>query len=175
MSLPIYLAEACRLFIFIVLCLAAISKSFTFSQFKQNLIDSFNVKSQFSTTAALLVILAEGGLALMILSNGPLAYISMLGALILFVVFAGVIVVSLIQNKRISCNCFGQSNDTISYFDVSRNLIFIIACGFYLLYPNTHSITLSIQLLLGTMAVSCFIVATHLNDIAMVNANPKAN
>lgn len=174
MSLSIYLIEICRLLTFFILLVAAYSKLYSFRQFRETLTESFNVKSQWSAALGFFIIVVEGVLAITIISNGALTYFAMLGAMLLFVVLTLVILVALIQDKLINCNCFGQSNEKITYFDVARNLIFILACGYYLLNDNNQKINLIIQLLLAGMAFSSFLIATNLNSIAMVNRDPKA-
>lgn len=175
MSASIYFAEMCRLFICLALVVASVSKVSTFTLFKDDLVTSFNIKAQYSGWVTVSIILTEGLLGIVILFNGPYTAYAMLAALLLFSVFTLVLWISLLQNKLIRCNCFGQSKENISYFDVSRNLLFILAGAYYLTCVGVQPLTTSNQMLLAAMATISFLISTHLTEIALINLDPKAN
>lgn len=175
MNSTLYLVEICRLLTGFTLVAGACGKLFTFKQFQQDLSESLKVSSYLAKAITLLVMLTEGTLAALIIGNGSLRDMAMFGAVVLLSGFTLYILSALLQNKLIRCNCFGQSNESISYWDVARNLVFIVAGGFYLFNRQTYTMDNSHQLLLAAVALGLLLLATHLNELALVNRNPKAN
>ena len=175
MSTTPYLVEICRLLLGLTLLAAAIGKIANFKQFSSDLSDSLKLSTRWSQPLTSLLIISELLLSILILLNKYYEYMAMAMAAILLSSFTLYIVVSLLQNKLIRCNCFGQSNDSISYFDVSRNLVLIIAAIFYLLNQQAMAINTLSQFLLGFVALSILLIITHLQELALLTRNPKAS
>ncbi len=173
MNIPLYIIEFCRLFIFVVLLLSSFGKARTFGKFKDNLSNSFKVPKAWTTAATISIIVLEGGLAIIIFMNIELTYMAMLGALILFVLFTLLITVSVIQERLIRCNCFGQNEEYISYLDIIRNIVLLLACGFFLYGYQPISVAKPIQFLLFGLAFIAFLIVTNLKNITTVAQDPK--
>ncbi len=171
-ALP-YLTELCRLFIFVVLLLSSVGKARTFGKFRDNLSNSFKVPEAWTKAATILIIGVEGFLAVVILLNNEFTYMAMWGALLLFVGFTLLISVSVIQDRLIRCNCFGQNEEYISSLDIVRNMVLLLACGFFLYSYQTISMAMPIQLLLFGMAFIAYLVVTNLKNIETVSHDPK--
>lgn len=174
MSAFVYLSEICRLLIFFVLLFAAWGKTNTFSQFRQNLVESFKIRENLSKYVALIIIGSEWLLAAYIIINSIHVNFAMLTALLIFILFTFVIAVALVQDKIISCNCFGRAEQKISVYDLLRNLILIVACSYYLVFqqdlfqPGIQSIDIIPRLLLSGVAFILFQISTNLNEIAIL-------
>ena len=175
MSTTPYLVEICRLLVGFTLLAAAIGKIATFKQFSSDLSDSLKLSEHWSLSVTSLLVITELLLSMLILLNNHYGYMAMAIAAIMLSGFTLYIFVSLLQDKLIRCNCFGQSNDSISYFDVSRNLVLMIAASFYLLNQQTIAIDTISQCLLGFVALSILLIITHLHELTLVTRNPKAS
>ena len=173
MSMSLYLVEFCRLFIFMILLFSSIGKGRTFSQFRDNLTESFRIPGPWATTATTLIIAVEGLLSIGILINTGLTYLAMWGALILFIGFTLFISATVIQDRLVRCNCFGQDEEYISYLDIIRNVVLLLACGFFLYGVQPMAFTLPLQLLLFGMAFIAYLIVTNLKNIATIAQDPK--
>ncbi|MDW3190971.1 MAG: MauE/DoxX family redox-associated membrane protein [Cytophagales bacterium] len=173
MEMKIYLTEFSRLFIFMVLLFSAIGKGRTFGQFKENLSQSFKVPAQWTTALTTLIIMLEGLLAMVIFMNNQFTPLAMLCALILFTGFTILISITVIQDRLVRCNCFGQDDEYISYLDIIRNVVLILACGFYVIAHETILLETPIQLILLGMAFIAFLVITNLKNIHTISRDPN--
>lgn len=173
MEVTSYLSAFSRLFIFTVLLFSAIGKGRTFDQFKQNLNQSFRVPNKWTTVLTTLIIAVEGLLASVIFLNNQFTYWAMLGALILFTGFTVLISITVIQDRLVRCNCFGQDDEYISYLDIIRNVVLMLACGIFLFVDQPVSLAEPIQLLLSGMAFIAYLIITNLKNIDTISRDPK--
>ncbi len=173
MHIPPYIAAFCRLFIFVVLFLASLGKARTFKKFGDNLATSFKVPQAWTKIATVLIIAIEGVLAMVILMNNRFTYSAMWGALLLFTVFTIFISVTVVQDRLVRCNCFGQNETYISYLDIIRNSVLLLACGLFLYGEQPILLTMPIQLLLFGMACIAYLVVTNVKNIATVAHDPN--
>lgn len=173
MSLLVYWLEVCRCLIMIILLFAATGKTLNFSLFRKNLVESFHVPQQWSVVVALCVIILEWLLMLLIVNNGAFLYQSVFVVMCLFIGFTLIISYLLIKEQLVRCNCFGQSDDKISYYDVVQNLLIILACIFFLSYEGELQTGTELSWLAAINSLAIFVVITHLNYIALVMRNPK--
>ncbi|MCE9687258.1 hypothetical protein LZP73_13760 [Shewanella sp. AS16] len=163
----IYLAEFCRLFIFIVLVLAAWGKTHSFPRFRDSLADTLNVPVPWRLLSALGLVATEWMLAAMLLIDGPWRALAMQAALLLFVSFALYIASILIKHRLVSCHCFGRENRHVNAYDFYRALILIAAC-FIMLTFTSSALTLvpASQWLLFGCAFMFAQITIHLPDVA---------
>lgn len=173
MKITPYLIEFCRLFVFTVLLFASLGKGRTFRKFRENLTDAFRIPKAWITVLTVLIIMLEGLLAIIIFLNNELIYSAMLCALITFAGFTLFISITVIQDRLVRCNCFGQSEDYISYLDIIRNVILLLACGFFLHSYHPISVVKPIQFLLFGLALIPYLVITNLKNISTVTHDPK--
>lgn len=173
MDVYLFLAEISRLFIFCILASATIGKSRSLRTFKQNLTESFWVPAAWSSPAAIFIVFLEAVLAVAMLMKNHVSYYATQGALLLFSVFTVVLSVSVIQERRIRCNCFGHTEEFVSHLDIIRNLVIISACIFYLSHYQPTAVAMPIQPLLFGMAFICYLISTNLNNIAIIARTPK--
>ncbi len=169
MSVEIYLSEVFRMLLFFVLLTAAWGKTAIFSLFQQNLVDSFYVPQKLGFIVAIGLIGSEWLLAFWLFFANSTRYWALLATLGLFILFSAIIIVVLVKDKLISCNCFGKAEQNISIYDLIRNLILILACSYILVLSPAHqSIALGAQLLLSGIAFIFFQLSIKLNDIAFL-------
>lgn len=173
MDITPYAVEFCRLFIFATLLFSSLGKGFTFGKFKDNLTESLRVPKQWTGVVTALIITVEGLLAVAIFMNNDLTYLTMFGALILFVAFTLFISVTVIQDRLVRCNCFGQNEEYISYLDIIRNVVLLLACGYYLYSYQPVALTKPIQVLLFGLAFIAYLIITNLKNIATIARDPK--
>jgi hypothetical protein len=161
-----YIAEACRLYVLLVLAAAAAGKAMAMREFEETVADLFGVDARLARTAAFAIVAAEALVALALLAGGGWARAGMAAALALFVTFTAAILIALIQHRQISCNCFGGRGHPISGHDLVRNGALIAACGVYLRYvPAGHSLDAPTWLLLFGIALIWMLISTNLNEI----------
>lgn len=168
-----YLSEFCRLFVFAVLLFSTLGKGRAFARFRDDLTESLGITVKQATAATLALIVVEGSLAVLLLLNNELTEYAMLGAAMLFLGFTVWISYTVIQDRLVRCNCFGQTEDYISYLDIIRNGILLLASGIYLFSPPAVPIPVTVQGLLFGMALSAYLVVTNLKNITLLARNPK--
>lgn len=174
MNVSLYLTEFCRLFIFAILLFSSLGKARTFEKFKGNLSDSFHVPKSWTSALTLTLIGLEGFLAVIIIINNQLTYFAMIGALIMFVGFTVFIIISVVQDRLVRCNCFGQNEEYISYLDIIRNMVLLLACGLYLYHYQLILLSKPIQLFIFGMAFIAYLVVTNLKNIATIAQDPTS-
>ena len=168
-QLSTYVSEACRLYILIVLAAAVAGKAAARRDFRDTIAELFHLPERAARAAALLVVGAEGLIAVLLLAGGGWGRWAMIAALALFALFTAVILVALVQRRSIMCNCFGGRGHPISFYDVVRNAALIAACGFYLGQgPAAHPLAPAAWLLLAGIALLAFLVSANLNEIALL-------
>lgn len=164
-----YMAEACRLYIIIVLTCSAAAKAGAMESFRDTIGELFHLPRAWVRHAARATIAVEGSIALGLLAGGILARAGMAAALALFAVFTIVILIALLQRRAVDCNCFGRSNHMISATDIVRNTLLMAACGVYLApgLPDASLALTAYPPLIG-VALIAFLITIHLNEIARI-------
>lgn len=164
-----YIAEACRLYILLVLAASVAGKATALEGFRKTIGELFPVPWTWTRAAAFGVIGAEALIALALLAGGAWARLGMAAAFALFAVFTVVILAALVQRRAVSCNCFGGRGHLISAYDLARNAALIGACGTYLLgAPTAGGLGMGVYLLLFGVAIILFLISTNLDDIALL-------
>ncbi len=128
-----YPAELARVTVFWVLLLAAAGKAMTWNDVKANLTESFRIPLSLSGFATNALILFELLLAVGLMAEREISVWSALIAGVMFLAFGLMILVFLVQDKIIRCNCFGNKEQRISWLDLVRNSLLIGGCGYYVL------------------------------------------
>lgn len=85
----------------------------------------------------------------------------------LLALFAIALISAMRRALAVSCNCFGGSEQPISWYDVVRNAL-LIACsllGGWLLTLPQRGLAGSETLLLGVMALGFVVLVTHVEDV----------
>lgn len=85
----------------------------------------------------------------------------------LLALFAVALIAALRRSLAVSCNCFGGSEQRISWYDVVRNALLSGCCllGGWLLTLPQRGLTIEETLLLGVMALGFVVLVTHVEDV----------
>lgn len=92
----------------------------------------------------------------------------------LLALFAVALIGAMWRALAVSCNCFGSSEQQISWYDVVRNVL-LIACsllGGWLLRLPQRGLTTDETLLLGVMALGFVVLVTHVEDVVETLRQP---
>lgn len=162
-SLDSYLAEACRLYVLVVLAAAAAGKAKAVDEFRDTVAALTELPERGAGAAARVVILAEAAvLALAVVAPR----FGVAAAMALFALFWVTILIALVRGQAVVCNCFGGGAKPISRLDLVRNLAMVGACAVFLLSPPAGSLDPYAWALLLGVAVIAFLVSTNLDEIA---------
>ncbi len=168
MSSSIFFLEACRLYLIIVLVLAAAGKTLAFRRFERELRESFPRIGALGRFPAVMIIVVEWLSAALISMPGEASWIGLMMALALFFVFTVIIAISLIRNESITCSCFGSSSHRISVYDLYRNMIFIGSAMYALLaFADGHAMPAALHATAFAFAMTLFFFSTTMQDIAL--------
>jgi len=163
----VYLSEACRLYILVVLLASAAGKARAIGSFAETLETLVRIPARWSRHAAAAIAASELLVALALIAGGTAAHRGMAAALAMFLAFTAVLLVALVQRQTVSCNCFGAGDHPISAWDVARNLLLISACAAWLLMrPPAVSLGPGAWTLLAGAAVIAFLISTNLRRVA---------
>ena len=164
-----YLSEACRLTIVLVLAAAVAGKAFALRDLADMIADLLPVPARAARAGAVLVLGAEGLIALLLLAGGGWSRPAMAAAIMLFALFAGFIALALVQRRTVVCSCFGGRGHPLSGWDLVRNLFLIAAGAVHLGQgPLGRPLDPAAWLLLAGIAFILFLIATNLNRIALL-------
>jgi hypothetical protein len=162
-----HVAEACRLYIAIVLLWSVAGKATTLAGFRDTISELSGLPAAWARTAAIAVVAAEGSIAAALLMNGDPARYGMMAALILFAGFTLVIAMALLQRRAVACNCFGGQSHPISAYDLARNAVMIAAAGANLAYASLDPTTTpEAYAALAGVAIIAVLITTNLGQIA---------
>jgi len=163
------LSETCRLYVLVVLLVAAAGKAHALGRFAETVEALVHVPARWSRAAATAIVISELVIALALLSGGAVARPGMVAALALFLAFTAVLGAALAQRRAVRCNCFGASEHPLSVWDLARNLLLIAACAAWLGTRRPAVALLPGQwLLLLGVAASAAVLSTNLHRIARV-------
>src|SRR5580698_7344757 len=119
MAIGAYIAEACRLYVVVLLGFAAASKLDALPHFESAIPDALHFGASAVRRVTLLVITAEAVAAGLTSLGGDVRKAGLLLALILALSFTGFIATMLFQGRAVRCNCFGPSNEVLSHVDLA--------------------------------------------------------
>jgi uncharacterized membrane protein YphA (DoxX/SURF4 family) len=168
-STSLYLSEIIRFFIGFVLLTAGWNKAKTYQQFTESLVTSFHFPKVLSKLFSPVVIILECSLALILLTQLLNTQLAMKISLILFSTFTSLVIFFLIRHEVVKCNCFGEESRPTSIFDIIRNVGFIIAIIFYLIFskPDVYFAN-EVSYLLGTLAFIITIISINFHDMVLI-------
>lgn len=121
-----YLLAFCRIAIGLVFACAFLAKVRRAAGFAQTIANFDLLPRRWSKTAALLFLGGEVVVVILLILGGwllPLAF--SLASLVLFF-FTVALISALRRNIKTSCNCFGVSEKPLTYYDVWRNVGFLL-------------------------------------------------
>ena len=169
MNDSIYLNEIIRLFIGMVLLMAAYSKTLDIAQFKETLVSSFHLNKKLSNYLAPLLLIVEWAISVILLVKAPWLELAMLAALLMFIVFTTVVSFLLYRDGIVKCNCFGEEQRPASIFDMIRNTACILAILHYLFTPTIDSpLSLENGVLLFGVSLSLTFVMVNFHEIVSI-------
>lgn len=157
-----YLLAFCRIAIGLVFACAFLAKVRRAAGFAQTIANFDLLPRRWSKTAALLFLGGEVVVVILLILGGWLLPLAFALAGLVLLLFTSALISVLRRNIKTSCNCFGVSEKSISYFDVWRNVGFglVIVLGLWsskaLALVNT-SLSL-IELLFITLMASAFVL-----------------
>ena len=121
----------------LLLLVAAIGKTRSFSLFRNNLVSSFGISARLSPAIAVLLLMLEFCLAGWLFFSTTAAATVMGFVLLLFSVFSLVLLWRYLLDGNVKCSCFGEQNRPVSAFDLIRNLLILLTICLYFFAPAT--------------------------------------
>ena len=162
----VYLAEACRLLVLVVLVFAAANKSVDMPRFAMSLTDDFRVPAALGMPLAIVIVGSEWLAAALTLAGGAWARIGVALALLLFVGFTTIVAEAVLRKRVAYCSCFGRARHALSALDLLRNAFYLLAGGYYLFQaPMPLAAGVPAQLALLMVALLCFLISISLHPI----------
>jgi hypothetical protein len=166
----------CRWAIGLAFAWSAAGKAVALSSFRDAITDFGVIPARWSGAAALVTISAEALAAAGAAAGGGLALAGFGLSLVLLVVFSAILAAALRRKARFSCNCFGPSERTISWYDVARNVVLGLCCAAGLWnyqagaagYPAP-----ALVITLGLAAACLVCIAANLDDIIWLLRKPS--
>ena len=170
-----YVLMFCRWGIGLTFLASAAGKLRDLRAFRQAVVDLAGLPAGAARPAALATVAAECLVVLgMLVGRAALPAGFALGA-VLLLLFSGVLISALRRNAGVSCNCFGTSERSISWYDVARNGALLACCGAgewsYAVADRPQPPAAGI-VLLGLIAGCFFLIVTNTEDIVEVLRNP---
>lgn len=161
----------------LILVFSTLGKLFNFFSFCQNLEKEFAWSPMFAILGTALLILIEGILGVMMICNVAFMSSVLWATLLLFVFFLLSVAMLVYKEKLVRCNCFGNSSEVLSWFDVLRNAIFVLITGALLVSsssaPQSPDVKSLDQMVLILVALMCVQVLLNLKPIALLIFSSK--
>lgn len=129
---------------------------------------------RWSKTVACCLLGGEMLTAILLISGGKMIFWGSLLAIVLLVAFSLALETALWRDIKMSCNCFGRSEQHISHYDVVRNGLFI-GCGLpglWVLASTVPRLSVGEMALLALMSFTFLLVAMNLRDIVETLLRP---
>lgn len=158
--------EIFRLYIFMLLILAAYGKSKNVEHFRESLVNSFFIPQRVSQSMALIIIGVEWFLAFGIIVGGRITYFATMGSSLLFCVFTVIIAFALSQNRMINCNCFGSDDKMLSIYDLIRNICVLGASLFLLNIKLLSGLHLNTVIFAIPFSAIFFLISMNLDVVS---------
>ena len=162
----LYAAEVIRYGIGFLLFFAALGKLKTLDQFKHNLTESFGLSRKLRQALAPTIIFSELLISFLVFINNPITYLAMGAALLMFLLFTGVVAYQYVKEGIVKCSCFGEAERSVSPFDLLRNGLLIAAIAYYLLRADSSTLALPLHVLAAALGLIVSIIAIEFHAIA---------
>ena len=163
-----YLLAFCRITISLTFTYSFLMKVGDVNQFAQTVANFKLVPLRWERPLALLFLSGEAAVVVFLVIGGqqllPLAFIL---ALLLLLAFTAALALVLVRDIQTSCNCFGNTQKTVSYVDVWRNagLILVSAIGLWTAGNVKGTLNLIELFLIAIIAIIFVLLWTNLTDI----------
>lgn len=92
----------------------------------------------------------------------------------LLLIFSGALLSVMRRALAVSCNCFGRTEQQVSWYDLVRNALLLGCClgGGWALPAASAALTGGETMLLGIMALCFLVLVTHVGDIVETLRRP---
>jgi methylamine utilization protein MauE len=164
-----YIAEAGRMLVLVVLAAAAWTKTADLGGFAASLSDHFRVPARASRPLAVGIAALEWLAAALLLAGGRATRAGLVLAAGLLLAFTVVLAEALLRGRQAYCSCFGRTRHPLALLDLARNGFYLSACAFGLLVVTPASLGWVAQAALLLVAVFCFLVSSHLEDLRQLH------
>jgi uncharacterized membrane protein YphA (DoxX/SURF4 family) len=168
----VYALAFCRVVIGLVFLFSSVGKLRNIPQFQQTIINFHLLPANMSRLAALLFVTAECIVVLLMVPGGEFRLPGFLLALLLLLLFSGALISVLVRQIHTSCNCFGNSEKSVTQADIWRNAVFILCAmeGSFLTLGRSgpEQLEVLVWLLIGGIALIFVLMASFLDDIVQL-------
>ena len=167
-----FVAGMLRYFVGALLLAAAVAKLRGFDSFRENLTASFNVAHQHSGVLALAVVSSELAVAALVL--GAAVRVGLWAALLLFCVFTTLLGYKFFTQGVVRCACFGETERSLSGFDLLRNVLVIAAIGHAIALAPGNGVGLPAHaaILAAALAGIACVLAIHFHQMMQLLVAP---
>lgn len=169
-----YVSTFCRIVIAFVFLISFAGKIRDVSGFELTVVNFGLLPQQLTMPAARAFLGLELAAVILLVIGGKAMALGFLLALLLLTIFSVALVVLIHRKSEMSCNCFGQSVQKITYYDVLRNALLAISSilGLLLLTWPTAELTFTQIVTVGFAGVSFGMLFTHFADVIHALLHP---
>jgi hypothetical protein len=128
-----------RVLVAMTFALSAATKARDLDAFHRTLRDFRLAGDRAARRLAPTVVALEAAVVVLVVASPGTAVAGNLLALALLAVFTAVLANARAHGSTVGCNCFGSSPQPLSWYDVARNVVLMIAIGSWLLGGGTAS------------------------------------
>lgn len=163
-----------RIVVGLVFALSATGKALDFSTFHETVSKFRLLPAAWNRVVACVFLGAEFTVVLLMVGGGSALLAGFLLAAGLLAIFSAALVVALLRNEEMACNCFGRARQQISLFDVGRNALLILcSLGGVQALSTPHQAAYGLETILVALIAICFVVlATNLASIIITLWKP---
>jgi putative oxidoreductase len=129
MLLLSYLLSFCRVFIGLVFIVAFISKVRDAKGLEHTIAGFRILPPSASRILTLLLLTGEILVAGLMIAGGSFLAVGFALAIVMLLLFCAALASVIIRGIQTPCDCFGPSKKPVSYYDIWRNLLFILCAG----------------------------------------------
>jgi Methylamine utilisation protein MauE len=123
-----YLLAYCRLLVGILFAVSFAGKALNISTFEQTITSFRLLPKRMIRATALTLLAAELLVVALVAIGGRYLNFGLALAILLLVIFSGVLVSVMVRGILTSCNCFGPTDKPVSWYDVWRNVA-LLGCA----------------------------------------------
>lgn len=157
----------CRVAIALGFTMSALGKAFDVRAFEGSVSDFQLLPSAWTRPVAWAFLGAEFVIVAFMAVGGAALLVGFVLAVFLLLTFSFALILALRRNARISCNCFGRTEQRISSYDVVRNML-LVACAVAGMCALTgaHTILSGAEVTLVCLMAGCFVIlVTNVADV----------
>ncbi len=164
----------CRITVMLVFALSVVGKAQDINAFQEAILDFQLLSPSLSKLFSWIFLSAETLVVLLMITNDGLLLLGFTLAALLLITFAFALVLVLQRHRRVVCNCFGRTEQRISWYDVVRNIL-LTACsllGIWTLIAPQQSVSITNVILIALMAICFVIIVTNTAGIVETLRRP---